>query len=191
MKTQNSAIEVVSRVGFGRFQASIDADLDPYIPEGWRLVKHVRPGFVAWKPGYVRLFRTDSWKNVGSELAFLENIDDRLPHNATVLDFLLRRENQHLIPEGLQRYHVWFPGTVYEADSLYNDPNYLRMVRTCHTAGEDRRCMRGICYVNGAWKEHRAWLISSPSDKFRIALRSLEDDPRRRSVPQALRSLFK
>lgn len=98
---------------------TIDCDIDPFLPEDWKVEKHKRCGQLTFDPSKVELYLSDGQKGdkyiVGDKLR--KELVDKPVLNANVLDYLLA--NPDLIPEdwkvdesGNTRY-IFFWGTVY------------------------------------------------------------------------------
>ena len=102
---------------------AIDCDADPFIPDGWRVEEHRKGGIFTWDPTNVKLYL--SKKQRGEKHITGNDLRKELTHepvlNANVLDYLLKSENQHLIPEEYKGKAVFFWGTIYRhsGGSLY------------------------------------------------------------------------
>lgn len=106
----------------------VDLDSAPFIPDGWSAVEeHKEGGQLKWDQTKVRLHLADGQKNgkyiegnkIRKEIAKLS------PYNANLLDFLLKKENQHLIPEDWKGKAVFFWGTIYRDSDGHLYVRYL------------------------------------------------------------------
>ncbi|MEK7611768.1 MAG: hypothetical protein AAB407_00230 [Patescibacteria group bacterium] len=107
----NAEIRIVDHV--------VDCDVDPMIPDGWKIEDHQKGGQWKWDPAKVNLFLSDPQKEGktirGTELR--KQLQGQPVLNACVLDYLLA--HPYLIPEdwkqddkGRTRY-TFFWGTIY------------------------------------------------------------------------------
>lgn len=100
---------------------AINCDADPFIPEGWSVLpdKDQLPnrakGIFTWDQTKVKLYLSKKQKGdkylVGNDLR--KELASQLVLNANVLDYLLKPENQHLIPKEWKGKYVFFWGTIY------------------------------------------------------------------------------
>ncbi len=143
---------IVSGAEFTRFLANggrvqvisehmIDCDADPFLPEGWEVVERRKGGQLRWDPARIRQVVK---LNPGEASVQGNELRNRLKNepvlNANVLDYLLRPENQHLIPEEWgDGYGRFFWGTIYR------DPNGDLYVRCLYRDG-------------GQWRWDYYWL---------------------------------
>jgi hypothetical protein len=107
---------------------AIDCDADPFIPDGWivlpedQLPNRVK-GIFTWEPTKVKLYPSKKKKGdryiLGHDLR--EELANQSVLNVNLLDYLLKPENQHLIPEDWKGKYVFFWGTIYRSSygSLY------------------------------------------------------------------------
>jgi len=95
----------------------IDCDADPFVPDGWSVEEHIKGGQFEWSAEQVELWLSEQQKGgsiVGNELRKL--VKDKPAMNANVLDYLLKKENQHLIPESWKcKAVLFFWGTIYRS----------------------------------------------------------------------------
>ena len=109
--------EAVRRVNAGECVISqskciIDADADPFIPEGWKVIEHKKCGQLTWGLDRIELYLSEKQKGdyvEGEKLR--KELANKPVLNANVLDYLLK--NPHLIPEGWKGKAVFFWGTIY------------------------------------------------------------------------------
>ncbi len=91
----------------------VNCDVKPFVPEGWKVVEHIKGGKWEWDPSKVLLYLSDGQKGgeriEGNKLR--EELKGKSVLNANVLDFLLA--NPLLIPEEWKGKAVFFWGTVY------------------------------------------------------------------------------
>ncbi len=91
----------------------IDLDADPFVPDGWEVIEHIKGGQFVFDPAKVTLHLDEAQKNngviVGNELRL--KLKDRQIYNANLLDFYLK--NPRLIPEEWKGKAVFFWGTIY------------------------------------------------------------------------------
>lgn len=102
----------------------IDCDVSPFVPEGWKVLKHVPGGKITWdtENGLILLFYTDEQRKgypipeLASDME--KELADKPTLNANALDHIL--EHQHLIPDEIRGWmrdecaFIPFWGTVYE-----------------------------------------------------------------------------
>lgn len=96
----------------------IDCDVNPAIPEGWKIADHKKGGQLKWDPAKIELFLAEEQKKgviEGNKLG--EKLADKPVLNACVLDYLLVHLN--FIPDswkvdehGRTRY-IYFWGTKF------------------------------------------------------------------------------
>jgi hypothetical protein len=117
----------------------IDCDPDPFVPDGWEVVEHVKGGQVQWNPSKVSLWLASGQQNggyvVGNKLR--KEVAKKSPFNANVLDYLLA--NPHLIPEEWKGKYIFFWGTIYR-----------------HRGGD--LCVRCLYWRGGRWGWSGGWL---------------------------------
>lgn len=122
----------------------IDLDAAPYVPDGWKVKEHRKGGQFKWDPTKVKLHlsknqqggRTIEGHKLRKELA-KEQV-----FNANLLDYLLKPENQHLIPEEWKQGNtqpIFFWGTIYRAS-------------------DGGLCVRCLCREFGEWCWNAGWL---------------------------------
>ncbi|MFA5359025.1 MAG: hypothetical protein WC310_04390 [Patescibacteria group bacterium] len=91
----------------------VDLDIDPFVPDYWEVVEHIKGGQFTFDPTKVVLYLDEVQKEagviVGNQLR--EKIKDRSAYNANLLDFYLK--NPHLIPKEWKGKTVFFWGTIY------------------------------------------------------------------------------
>jgi hypothetical protein len=124
----------------------IDCDAQPYIPEGWRIERHIPGGQIEFDPNKVELWLSDEQHQgtiIGNKLRPLVERRPGLILNANVLDHLLK--NTALIPEswkqddqGRTRY-IYFWGTIYRDSG-------------------DSLCVRFLFWNDGRWSWSSGWL---------------------------------
>ncbi len=127
-------------------QHIIDCDAKLFIPNGWRvenedqLVSRIR-GQLILDTSKIKLYLSSKQQDgkyiEGNKLRKELASDPVL--NANVLDYLLKFENQHLIPEEWKDKYIFFWGTIYR-DS------------------DDNLCVRFLCFNDGAWYWGYSWL---------------------------------
>lgn len=95
----------------------INCDIDPFVPEDWRVERHRNSGLMRWEPKKVKLHLSPNQQGgnviVGNKLR-VELANILLVLNANVLDYLLK--NPHLIPEEWKGQVIFFWGTIYCGD---------------------------------------------------------------------------
>ena len=130
----------------------VNCDIDSYIPSGWSLkgeeAEHRRSGMVKLERRgddlyangrKIELFLAENQKD-GIKGHYLRGVLTAKPVlNANILDYLLKPENQHLIPESWKCKYVFFWGDVYR-DSY----GYL--------------CVRDLCWDGDGWRWDDRWL---------------------------------
>lgn len=120
----------------------IDCDADPFLPRGWEGVEyHKKGGQLTLDMSNVRLHLSPNQMDgkciEGNKLR--RELASEQVLNANVLDYLLKPENQHLIPEKWKGKYVFFWGTIYRSSSggLY---------------------VRYLCWNDGSWSRGYYWL---------------------------------
>lgn len=118
----------------------IDLDADPFVPEGWEVVKHVPGGQFQFNPTKVKLWLSDQQKTgaiKGDDL--LEQVVKQNPFNANLLDWYLKPKNQKLIPEEWKKLITFFWGTRYRGRGGY-------------------LCVRCLDWRGGRWRWGCLWI---------------------------------
>lgn len=91
----------------------IDLDADPFLPNDWKVVEHIKGGQFEFDPGKIRLHLDEAQQNggviVGNKLR--KKLKGTTVFNANLLDFYLAHPN--LIPEDWKGRTVFFWGTIY------------------------------------------------------------------------------
>ncbi len=133
-------------------QHVINCDVDPFIPEGWKVEEHKKGGQqLVWDSTKVVLFLSDKQKNGKSikghdlrkELTGLPVL------NANVLDYLI--SHPELIPESWKGQFVYFWGTIYR----YADGHLY---------------VRCLCWGDGRWCWDYDWLRNDWSGRSPAAV---------------------
>ncbi len=138
-----------------------DADPDPdlSILKGWTVVEHRKDGVLKWDPveqGKEKCLYLSKRQRNGRVIGgndLRKEIEGKPVLNANVLDWLLKEENQHLIPEFWKSKVVFFWGTIYR------DP-----------AG--RLSVRCLNWDGGRWRWGWDWLEGAWHDQLPAALRA-------------------
>ncbi len=129
----------------------IDCDADPFVPNGWRVVKHQKGGFFKWDSAKVEFYLSPNQQD--GKFVKGDKLRDELASkpvlNVNVLDYLLA--NPHLIPEEWKSRYVFFWGTVY-ADA------------------DGNLCVRFLYWHDVRWIWYDYWLEYAWSDMFPAAL---------------------
>lgn len=93
----------------------IDLDTDPFVPDGWSVVEHRKGGMLDFDPAKITLYLSEEQKGdkriEGNKLR--EELKTQPVYNANLLDWYLRKGNQHLIPKEWKGKAVFFWGTIY------------------------------------------------------------------------------
>ena len=125
-------------------QHVIDLDVDPYLPNGWKVEEHIKGGQFVYDPAKIEFYLSKRQKKGpigGHDLR--KELQGKPVYNANFLDYWLA--HPELIPEELKGKYVFFWGTIY-----------------CDSAGGlDARCL----YWDGSqwrWGDH--WLGSDWHD---------------------------
>ena len=94
---------------------TVDLDADPFVPEVWSVEEHKKGGMLDIDAAKIALHLSDKQKGngliEGNQLR--EELKTQPVLNANLLDWLLRKENQHLIPEEWKGKAIFFWGTIY------------------------------------------------------------------------------
>lgn len=96
----------------------VDLDADPFCPNGWKAVEHLKAGKFSWNPTKVKLFFGEGQSTSGPVAArdLRRQAAPKRPFNANLLDWLLA--HQEHIPEGWKSLPaVFFWGTIYRGAS--------------------------------------------------------------------------
>ncbi len=123
---------------------AIDCDASPFVPDGWKVEEHRKGGIFTWDPTKVKLYLSKKQKGdkyvIGNDLR--KELASQPVFNANLLDYLLKPENQHLIPEDWKGKYVFFWGTIYRS-----------------SVGD--LCVRYLYWDDSAWNWNCHWLVSS------------------------------
>lgn len=145
-------IEIFNGVCLGHCEVKIrehviNCDAPVFVPDGWEVLPDAEQlqnrvqGLVKWDHSRVRLHLDDGQKDgkwiKGDELR-KKLINERV-YTAHILDYLLKSENQHLIPEEWKKKVVFFWGTIYRG------------------SGGDL-CVRYLGWDGGRWGWYYDWL---------------------------------
>lgn len=148
----NDPNEAVRLVNSGEWIVSkceniIDCSAPVFVPDGWSVLPDSEQlpnrvlGQFKFDPTKIRLHLDEGQKNGkftrGEKLH--EALKDQKVLTAHVLDFLLKKENWHLIPEEWKGKYIFFWGTVYR-----------------HT--RDRSCVRFLDWSDGRWSWFYYWI---------------------------------
>lgn len=106
-------VEKASEMQLAVAQGMINCNTIPFLPSGWKIVKHQKGGMWEWDSTKVGLYLSDGQKNNGAidGHKLFKELVGRPVLNANVLDFLLI--HQELIPVEWRGLAVFFWGTVY------------------------------------------------------------------------------
>ncbi|MEK9170131.1 MAG: hypothetical protein AAB674_00600 [Patescibacteria group bacterium] len=119
----------------------VDLDADPFVPKGWKVVEHRKGGQFKYDPAKVGLYLSKEQQKgkviVGNDLR--KELKNQSVMNTNLLDFYLKKENQHLIPEEWKGKAIFFWGTIY-----------------CGPNGS--LCVRYLCWDGGGWDWNYNWL---------------------------------
>jgi len=103
----------------------IDCNAKPFIPEGWKVEKHIKGGKWEWNPNKIQLYLLDEQKNGksinGNKLR--KELEGQPVLNANVLDWLLA--HPEFIPEEWKGEYIFFWGTIYRYADGYLVVRYL------------------------------------------------------------------
>lgn len=138
---------LLGRAEIKMIEYCIDCDAPVFIPSGWKalpdteqLPNRVR-GMVKFDPTKVNLHFVSGQKGSkcigGNDLRKL--LAKQPVYTAHVLDYVLKPENQHLIPEEYKSKAVFFWGTIYR-----------------NSVGD--LCVRYLCWFGGRWAWNYYWL---------------------------------
>ncbi len=122
----------------------VDLDADPFIPEGWVVKQHRQSGKFQFDPEmvtYLTVYQREIAEHPLAITDFPTLLADKPWLNANLLDWLLLKENQHLIPEDWKELTLGFVGTTY---SNSDEPEY-----------SDVRCLEW-----NAWDNEWGWTWS-------------------------------
>lgn len=120
----------------------IDLDADPYVPDGWKVERHIKGGSFQFDPEQVAFYLSEKQKKGtirGHDLK--KELEKKPVFNANLLDYLLAHPD--IIPDEWKRNEfriIFFWGTEYrDADG--------------------KLCVRYLCWL-GRWVWHGYWLGS-------------------------------
>jgi len=117
----------------------IDCDVNPFVPDGWKVEQHRKAGQLEWNPERISLYLSKRQKN-GGDIGghdLRKELESQPVLNACVLDYLLA--NPELIPESWRGKAVFFWGTIYR-DAV------------------DRLYVRHLYWYGGGWGWYYYWL---------------------------------
>ena len=93
----------------------VDLDAEPFLPDGWKVEEHKKGGQFKYDSAKVGLYLSKGQQKgkmiVGNDLR--KELKNQPVYNANLLDFYLKKENQHLIPEEWKGKAIFFWGTIY------------------------------------------------------------------------------
>ncbi len=92
----------------------VDLDAAPFCPDDWSVEEHRKGGQFEFDPTKIKFWLSESQKkgsHRGHDLR--EELKSQSVFNANLLDFLLKPENQYLIPEEWKGKAIFFWGTIY------------------------------------------------------------------------------
>jgi len=147
---------LLGRAEIKQIEYLVDLDADPFVPEGWKVVDHCKSGLFKYDPAKVGLYLSKKQQNgkviVGNDLR--KELKSQPVYNANLLDFYLKKENQHLIPEEWNEKMVFFWGTIY-----HNSDGDL-YVRGLYWNG-DRWCWGYLWLLVGEFGGYRPAVVSA------------------------------
>ena len=124
----------------------VDLDADPFIPEGWKVLPEDQlpnaiKGLLAFDPAKLGLHLSKKQEGNGriEGNKLREELNDQPVVNANLLDWLYRKENQHLIPDEWKGKAVFFWGTIYRG-------------------ADGSLCVRFLDWFGGGWCWSYRWL---------------------------------
>ncbi len=130
----------------------IDFNSTPYTPDGWVVLPyseqlpHRMKGVMEFDPAKLDLYFDEGQKdgNVIKGTELRKKLKGVVVYGVQALDFLLKRENQHLIPKRWQRMRIYFWGTIYRhSDGSQSD---------------GRLCIRYLVWNSFMWDWNYEWL---------------------------------
>ncbi len=124
-----------------RVKHVIDLDANPFVPNGWRVERHVVGGRFEWDPAKVMLYLSSEQQGGGKLQGYElhKELKDKPVCNANLLDYLLA--HPELIPESWKSKAVFFWGTIY----AHPDGNFY---------------VRYLAWRGGGWRWLYYWLGS-------------------------------
>ncbi len=151
----------------------ISCTLPVFIPEGWSVLPDSEQlpnrvlGQVKFDPSKVKLHLDEGQKEgkriQGNELR--KKLVNEPVYTAHILDYLLKPENQHLIPEEWKDKVIFFWGTIYRAS--YGSLS----VRSLNWHGD--RWRWDYFWLVGDWRDYRPSAVSaSPPDRTTSVVRA-------------------
>lgn len=129
----------------------VDLDATPFVPWGWQVhpedqTHNVVKGRFEFAPAKIALYLSEKQRGNGriEGNKLREELKARPVFNANLLDWLLKPENQHLIPKEWKGKAVFFWGTIYRTDG--------------------RLFVRFLRWHNGGWGWSCCWLVDDRGD---------------------------
>lgn len=102
-------------VGAKNDRMLVDLDAGPFVPDGWSVDVHRKGGQIEFDPAKIVLYLSMQQKGdvriEGHKLR--EELKAQPVYNANLLDWLLRKKNQHLISKNWKGKTTFFWGTIY------------------------------------------------------------------------------
>lgn len=88
----------------------INLDADPFVPNGWQIVAHIKGGQLEWDLTKIALYLSGGQQN-GKKIIGDKLREELTAYNANLLDYLFA--HPELIPEDWKGKSVFFWGTIY------------------------------------------------------------------------------
>lgn len=119
--SEGNTLRLVREVLLGRAEIKhvehfVNFDRDSFVPQGYTIVEHKGSGQFKYDSTKVKLYLSEKQKN-GKTIngdSLCRELKDLPVVNANLLDFLLKEENQYLIPDEWKGKVIFFWGTIYK-----------------------------------------------------------------------------
>jgi hypothetical protein len=114
---------IITQVEIRPIEHVIDLDADPYVPAGWDVAEHQKGGQWKWNQTLLYLCEKKLYRGVVSDRYIHEELVKKTLANGNLLDYIIKPENQYLIPDDWKKdengniRYIYLWGTIYRVRS--------------------------------------------------------------------------